>query len=136
MNYLIKKDENFGDRLLRVISQHFKSQSDFAEKLGKPVQSINRIIKTDKASLEFLIEIVELLPEINLNWLLKGEGSMLINETNEVSEPKGTYSELVTVPKLVLDVLSSQQRTIESLSETIKKTTVQKKGDAGCAAVG
>jgi len=136
MNIFNKNDKSFGGRLLSLISQHFKSQSDFAEKLGKPVQSINRIIKTDKASLEFLNEIVEIIPEINLNWLLKGEGSMTITETNVSTEQVKSNSESVSVPKLMLDVLSSQQRTIENLSETLKKTTAPKEGHAGCAAVG
>ncbi len=136
MNIFNKNDDNFGNRLLSLISQRFKSQSDFAEKLGKPVQSINRIIKTDKASLEFLNEIVEIIPDINLNWLLKGEGSMISGESEATNEKKESYSENVSVPKLVLDVLSSQQRTIENLSETLKKTTARKEGHAGCAAAG
>jgi hypothetical protein len=136
MNIFNKNDENFGARLLRLISQHFKSQSDFAEKLGKPVQSINRIIKTDKASLDFLNEIVEIIPDVNLNWLLKGEGSMMNADAGADKEHTGSYSESVSVPKLVLDVLSSQQRTIENLSETLKKTAARKEGHAGCAAAG
>lgn len=118
MKKIYKKDEKIGDRLLLLIKQSFGTQTEFAEKMGKSVQAINRIVTTNKCSIEFINELVELLPELDLNWLIKGEG-----EHKEEKEKM-----IPNICKYDLDgemmyLIKSQQRTIEYLSETINFTT-------------
>ncbi|MBS4056556.1 MAG: hypothetical protein KGZ82_04475 [Bacteroidales bacterium] len=86
-----------------------------ATKIYNVTQGLNGI------SVELAKDITDKYREINYEWLKEDKGSMLINETIKVKEDYGTFTDLVMVPKLVLDVLSSQQRTIENLSEILKK---------------
>lgn len=128
-------DDLFGERLLKLISVRFKTQSEFAERIGKPVQSVSRIIKTDKASLEFINEIVEIVPDLNLNWLLRGLGEMFVTQNSPLDIKKKIDEEFLEVPNSIIDLLLSQQRTIENLSEAVKKNGAHG-GNAKCAAAG
>ena len=116
MKKIYKKNERIGDRLLLLIKQSYGTQTEFAEKMGKSVQAISRIVTTNKCSIEFINELVELIPELDLNWLIKGEHK-------EEKEKK-----IPNICKYDLDgelmyLIKSQQRTIEYLSETINFTT-------------
>jgi len=118
MKKIYNKDEKIGDRLLLLIRQSFRTQTEFAEKMGKSVQAINRIVTSNKLSIEFINELIELVPELDLNWLLKGEKTVM-EEDEEVKPHACKYD----IDGELMHLVRSQQRTIEYLSHTINMAT-------------
>ena len=63
-----------------------------------------------KVSLETIMAIAEVFPEIDANWLLRGNGSMLADNTAQEKRLDN-----------LIDVISMQQETIRNLQEKIKQ---------------
>lgn len=81
-------------------------------------------------------------PELNPLWLLMGTGEMTKKEEKEGSGllPSEMLAELLAEARQerarLLAIVESQQRTIEGLTEEIKKVSARAVAAAGCAAVG
>lgn len=102
------------------------SQAEFSEKVGiKPSQVSEMLNGKRKISERTIHNIVEAFPDLNINWLLTGEGEML--KSDRMSEPQLTAIPSVDLAQSTIDrllsIVESQQRTIETLSGTIKKLT-------------
>ncbi len=68
--------ENFVNRLEKVIRFYGLSASSFAEKIGVQRSSISHILSArNKPSLEFIMKVLSSFPEVDLYWLLNGKGS-------------------------------------------------------------
>lgn len=70
--------EDFIKRL-EFIMEHFGlNASAFADKVNVQRSSISHLLSgRNKPSLEFVMKVIDLFPEINLYWLLDGKGSFL-----------------------------------------------------------
>lgn len=70
--------DNFVNRLSFLLEQYEHTASSFADKIGVQRSSLSHLLSgRNKPSLDFILKITEAYPEINLYWLLKGEGSFL-----------------------------------------------------------
>ena len=68
--------QNFVNRLEKVIRFYGLSASSFAEKIGVQRSSISHILSgRNKPSLEFIMKVLSSFPEVDLYWLLNGKGS-------------------------------------------------------------
>lgn len=85
-------------RLKKLIKMLGLNQTLFAQSLGMTQPNISRMVSGDgKISLEVLNRIIDTYKNINLHWLLTGEGEMYthivppenIREVNETSVYKG-----------------------------------------------
>ncbi len=63
------------------------SQKKFSEITGFPTYSLSKIItgRTNIPKIDFIIALMEHFPELNLRWLLLGEGEMFTNKTFHLS---------------------------------------------------
>ena len=69
-------NQNFIDRLKKVLDFYTISAANFAETIDVPRSSISHILSgRNKPSLEFVLKIIETYQDIDLYWLLKGIGS-------------------------------------------------------------
>lgn len=67
--------EAFTKRLQKVIDYYGETASSFAEKIGVQRSSISHILSgRNKPSLEFVLKIIASFPEVELYWLLHGNG--------------------------------------------------------------
>lgn len=65
------------DRILQIMEREGVSNAEFAEKIGISTSSLSHIFNgRNKPSLEVVMRIHKAYPEINLYWLLYGEGEM------------------------------------------------------------
>ena len=107
-----------GSEKINMVLEYFSlTPSAFQKKVGlKYVQNIYDIQK-DKVDISKSManKIVSAFPQIDKNWLLTGEGEMLKSSPDPSVQIK-SYNPY-------LELLRSQQRTIELLSETIKSLT-------------
>ncbi|WP_432671254.1 helix-turn-helix domain-containing protein [Flavobacterium sp. SM2513] len=72
---------------LEFIMEHFSlSASSFADKISVQRSSISHLLSgRNKPSLDFVLKILDIFPELNLYWLLDGSGSYLKNDTEEIA---------------------------------------------------
>lgn len=85
-------NEDFAKRLQKVIDFYSESASSFAENIGVQRSSISHILSgRNKPSLEFILKMLHTYPEVELYWLLNGQGSFPSDNTikdESVSTPK------------------------------------------------
>ncbi|WAC02369.1 helix-turn-helix transcriptional regulator [Lacinutrix neustonica] len=68
-------NEEFTNRLKKVIEYYSESASSFAEEIGVQRSSISHILSgRNKPSLEFVLKILSTFPEVELYWLMNGKG--------------------------------------------------------------
>lgn len=81
---------NEGERIAMIISQFCESKADFARKIGERPQTVSNWVSRG-AGKNVLNKILGYFPEVNVNWLLTGEGEMLNttqqNEATPIDEP-------------------------------------------------
>ena len=73
------------DRIKIWIESKGLKSSSFADKIGVNRATISHILSgRNKPSIDFLQKMISSFPDLNLNWIVSGEGFMYTsNETNE-----------------------------------------------------
>lgn len=70
------------DRVKQVIEHYGISVSAFADEIGVQRSSMSHLLNgRNKPSLDFVMKLVDSYPEVNLYWLLKGDGNFLVSES-------------------------------------------------------
>ena len=87
--------QTIGERISCVISHFCKTKAEFARRMEEKPQTISNWVARG-AGKNVLDKIMSVFPEINANWLLYGQGDMLLipnTESNaeETSENKGVF---------------------------------------------
>jgi transcriptional regulator with XRE-family HTH domain len=86
--------ELFLERLEKVIQFHGLTASQFADRIGVQRSGISHLLTgRNKPSLEFVMKVVTEFPEVNLYWLLYGQGSFPEKEKEE--NPASTSESIV-----------------------------------------
>ncbi|KAB5491666.1 helix-turn-helix domain-containing protein [Flagellimonas hadalis] len=82
-------DDEIISRIQTVIAHHGLSVSAFADEIGVQRSSISHLLSgRNKPSLDFVMKLVNAYPEVNLYWLLKGEGSFPESKDVKPESPK------------------------------------------------
>lgn len=80
---------NLNNRIEKIIRYSELSASEFADEIGVQRSNISHILSgRNKPSLDFLMKIKEVFPEINWEWMIEGKGEMTANSTPEILESK------------------------------------------------
>ena len=86
-------EENFINRLKIYINHTGLSNNRFAEKAGFSGSQLSHMISSQKNfGYDKLIKILNSFPELNSEWLLRGEGSMLLPIKSPITNLKGNKS--------------------------------------------
>lgn len=125
--------EDFIKRFEFVMEHYGLSASAFADKIGVQRSSISHLLSgRNKPSLDFLMKIITLFPELNLYWLLDGSDTYLKNNIDLVMsqnvEPLPTpllKIETEDINKSVESTLNSKTPSQDLSSSAI--VTLQKK---------
>ena len=73
--------EEFIKRLEFIMDHYSLSASSFADKVSVQRSSISHLLSgRNKPSLDFVMKILEVFPELNLYWILNGSGTFLQKE--------------------------------------------------------
>lgn len=68
--------DDFIKRLETILDYYSLSASVFADKIGVQRSSMSHLLSgRNKPSLDFIIKVVEVFPEVDLYWILNGKGS-------------------------------------------------------------
>ena len=78
--------DDFIKRLEIILDYYSLNASSFADKIGVQRSSLSHLLSgRNKPSLDFILKILEVFPEVDLYWILNGKGSFPKNsESNEL----------------------------------------------------
>lgn len=80
--------DDFVKRLEIILDYYALNASSFADKIGVQRSSMSHLLSgRNKPSLDFVMKILEVFPDVDLYWLLNGKGEFPINN-EEISIPK------------------------------------------------
>lgn len=118
------KKINDSEKIVEILQYFNLKKSEFSTKTGMSTQQIFDLIRGQIANLsrENMEKIISAFPEISPFWLITGEGDMIVNNTGIIQHHNGTATatQSANIDKLI-ELSSSQQRTIEKLVNLINK---------------
>jgi len=81
--------DDFIKRIEKILDYYNLTASSFADKIGVQRSSISHLLSgRNKPSLDFILKILDVFPEIDLYWILNGKGSFpKNNEELTISYP-------------------------------------------------
>lgn len=82
--------EDFIKRLEKILDYYSLTASSFADKIGVQRSSMSHLLSgRNKPSLDFILKILEVFPEVDLYWILNGKGDFPKNNNpqSEVHAP-------------------------------------------------
>ena len=125
--------ESVKERLIAYLSKNRITKSSFAREVGVSNAFISSIRKS--ISPEVLQKIKEAFPDLNIEWLMTGEGSMLLGDVSGDNNAIGhgasvTHSDCCNIVDKFLGELAEQrklvsesQRQVDRLLSIIEKMT-------------
>lgn len=95
---------NLNERIVKVIEYSGFSSSEFADEIEVQRSNISHITSgRNKPSLDFLIKIKDRFPLLQWEWLIKGDGEMLMNTEISENEPPSASTSLPDLFSLIDD---------------------------------
>ena len=108
--------EEFIKRLEVILDYYGLNASTFADKIGVQRSSLSHLLSgRNKPSLDFILKIIDVFPEVDLYWILNGKGSFPKNK--EIKEKL-----LEEVIKPISPTLSNNSEIQENLFSEIQNT--------------
>ncbi|RZK10853.1 MAG: XRE family transcriptional regulator [Flavobacterium sp.] len=98
-----------------ILMEHFgMNASSFADKIGVQRSSISHLLSgRNKPSLDFVMKILDIFPDVNLYWILNGKGNLLKDEVGFL-EAFQTKKEEDHTPTFTPDLASEKKMEPES----------------------
>ncbi len=76
--------EDLTKRLEIILEYYSLNASSFADKIGVQRSSLSHLLSgRNKPSLDFILKILDVFPEVDLYWILKGKGTFPKSELKE-----------------------------------------------------
>jgi transcriptional regulator with XRE-family HTH domain len=140
------ENEGQKERIKRLISSLNITTKGFEMKCGLSNGYVSSIRKG--IGYKAIEQISDAFPNVNIIWLLTGEGEMYLNECIEENKQRESipnispsamletlYNEAREEKNRLLAIIESQQEVIKNQSELMKKINVQREDSAICADV-
>ena len=110
--------EDFAKRLDKVIDFYGETASSFAEKIGVQRSSISHILSgRNKPSLDFVLKILSVYPEVELYCILNGKGEF-------PSVPKTETFQPTPISQVSETVLAKEVSSSKSTDKTIERIVI------------
>lgn len=102
----------FTNRIDRILKFYDLSAAAFADQIGVQRSSISHLLAgRNKPSLEFVMRVVQALPEVDLHWLIYGKGSFPAKTGTDTPPVQEEKSE----PGITAITSSPNPKTIEKI---------------------
>lgn len=111
------------DRLLIFINSLNLNVNSFAKQLGVNPTVVHNVVKgrRTKPSFDLIHKIKLEYTYLNLDWLIIGEGEMLLSINNIVEEPRATYQKKNKKIGALEKEMGSMRAAVERLQKDVKK---------------
>jgi transcriptional regulator with XRE-family HTH domain len=91
--------DDFVKRLEIILDYYSLNASSFADKIGVQRSSMSHLLSgRNKPSLDFVMKILEVFPDVDLYWILNGTGSFPTTESQPLDSEEEIVSEIVKPP--------------------------------------
>jgi DNA-binding XRE family transcriptional regulator len=101
---MINKDD-FTKRLGIILEYYSLNASSFAYKIGVQRSSLSHILSgRNKPSLDLILKILDVFPEVDLYWILKGKGTFPKSDFKEGTRI-GAYTSTLTNENPIIETL-------------------------------
>jgi transcriptional regulator with XRE-family HTH domain len=125
--------EEFIKRLEVILDYYSLNASAFADKIGVQRSSLSHLLSgRNKPSLDFILKILDVFPDVDLYWILNGKGSFpKNNETIQMQEEKQhkeitpSTSDAISEPLLTQNLFSKENDTNQQNKVSPKKEEIQ-----------
>lgn len=117
--------DDFIKRLEIILDYYNLSASAFADKINVQRSSLSHLLSgRNKPSLDFIIKVIEVFPEVDLYWILNGKGTFPKSEKNFSVQP--AKQELSSDEINTLDLFSTVQTNSKSspVNNEMEKKTI------------
>ena len=114
-------ENNIYERLETVMNYKKVNRSKFAKMLEISNSQIGGMLKGSDFGISKLIAITKLFPEISTEWLLRGEGEMILRETDKpasIEEIERTYKQTIEELKEEITWLKEHARDLALILKT------------------
>ncbi|KAF2338145.1 helix-turn-helix domain-containing protein [Flavobacterium tistrianum] len=119
--------DDFVKRLESVLEYYGLNASAFADKIGVQRSSMSHLLSgRNKPSLDFVMKILEVFPDIDLYWILIGRGTFPKSNNEEVPEIQKNSSPILSNQNIGNDLFSAIEINSEEEKREIKKSPVVK----------
>ena len=111
--------ENFIKRLEIILDYYSLNASSFADKIGVQRSSLSHLLSgRNKPSLDFILKILDVFPDVDLYWILNGKGSFPKN----TEQPHNTKNNVEQVVKQNIPAPPSAEKIPDNLFSSITIT--------------
>jgi transcriptional regulator with XRE-family HTH domain len=112
--------DDFIKRLEIILDYYSLNASSFADKIGVQRSSLSHLLSgRNKPSLDFILKILDVFPDVDLYWILNGKGTFPKNDENVIPK-QNTVDELL---KPNIPTPSKIEIVPENLFSKIQSTT-------------
>lgn len=112
--------EDFIKRLEIILDYYSLNASSFADKIGVQRSSLSHLLSgRNKPSLDFILKILDVFPDVDLYWILNGKGSFPKN----TEQPNNNENRVEQVIKQNIPAPSSAEIIPDNLFSKITMTT-------------
>ncbi len=95
--------EDFVKRLETLFEHFGLSAAAFSDKIGVQRSGVSHLLSgRNKPSLDFVLKIITAFPDVDLYWLLTGNGQLLKNETGRIPVKLSRSIQETEIEKIIL----------------------------------
>ena len=122
--------DDFIKRLEIILDYYSINASAFADKIGVQRSSLSHLLSgRNKPSLDFILKILEVYPEIDLYWILNGKGNFPKKESNPkdaaLTSDNSAVNKLRNKEDIPNTVLTNTASSDESKGSTLNENKAQ-----------
>ena len=111
--------EDFIKRLEIILDYYSLNASSFADKIGVQRSSLSHLLSgRNKPSLDFILKILDVFPDVDLYWILNGKGSFPKN----TEQPHNTKNNIEQVVKQNIPAPASAEKIPDNLFSSMTIT--------------
>lgn len=114
----LNKFKYIKERILYFVENQDIKKYEFFQKIGMSHANFSSKALSTPINSNAILNILNLFPNLNLHWLITGEGKMILGEEDITSEEK--VKELEETNSLLKDSIATKNKLIEALEERIK----------------
>lgn len=112
--------DDFIKRIEKILDYYSLTASSFADKIGVQRSSISHLLSgRNKPSLDFILKILDVFPEIDLYWILNGKGNF--PKSNE----SPSYSP-TSIPEPIIQNSFDPIKEVPTSKNTFSNDTIEK----------
>lgn len=126
--------EDFIKRLEIILDYYSLTASSFADKINVQRSSLSHLLSgRNKPSLDFIMKIIEVFPEVDLYWILNGEGSFPKSNEEKRQQPQHAPAlpleedkNLFSIPEEIPLKMNKEDFGQETLFKSANLTAIEK----------